>query len=254
MASRMIRCGCGTLFDTAKHDACPACGAVPATDAGAGSPGPAQPAPAPVATPAKSGAWKWLVVAGVAAVAVLAGAYFVREAPVETDDAAATVDALKETVKTEEAATTEEAVATDEAADTTETTTKDQPSTDSDATEQANVPVDVQPAPAPTPAPAPAPAAIIDPRLVGVWVQDVTLPEGTSRWQMTIHSDGAFDFIATGAGAPPRHSGQFQTSGNLWSVEAPAINWTDAGTFDLPNESTFVQTGKVGTGVWRRAQ
>jgi len=84
----------------------------------------------------------------------------------------------------------------------------------------------------------------IDPALVGTWKLDyrgaaifwVVRPDGTYR----LH----------GPGAQPRQFGRMEGSKGRWSVKADM--WADEGSYRLADPTTWVVTGKFGTGTWKQ--
>lgn len=93
---------------------------------------------------------------------------------------------------------------------------------------------------------------VIDPGLVGTWEQEVPNEKGVATWIFQIARDGSYSFTSTGPGGPPPSSGNFTGKNGVWSLKSTTIDWDDAGTYNLPTPDTFVMTGKLGTGVWKR--
>ncbi len=87
------------------------------------------------------------------------------------------------------------------------------------------------------------PTTGIDPALIGTWQL-----EGTGvLW--VVRPDGVYRLHGTGV--PSRQVGRMKADGSRWSVKA--VQWFDQGTYRLSDPTTWVVTGQMGTGTWRRA-
>jgi len=101
--------------------------------------------------------------------------------------------------------------------------------------------------PLPLPHPKPGQVRLADPRTVGTWV----FPINPGRWVWQVGPDGTYQFHSEAADAAPSHSGSFTASNGRWSLQA-GNGWTDQGTYSFADANTWVVTGKLGTGTWRR--
>lgn len=95
-------------------------------------------------------------------------------------------------------------------------------------------------------------AAKVDPALVSAWEMSVPNPQGTARWVLDIRANGTYDFHAEGPGNVPSHRGAFTGTNGLWTMKSANTDWSDSGTYSLPNPDAFVTTGKLGRGLWTR--
>jgi hypothetical protein len=94
--------------------------------------------------------------------------------------------------------------------------------------------------------------AAVDPGCVGEWELGITNPAGSSTWIWKIKADGTYAFRIEGLGAPGAHSGTFQAANGQWTLRSTTMDWSDGGTYTLPDRDTLSMTGKLGTGVWKR--
>jgi hypothetical protein len=93
--------------------------------------------------------------------------------------------------------------------------------------------------------PAPSTQPSIDAALVGTWKFDGF----TADMFWVVRADGSYRLHGWGAGNQ-QQCGRFEGVNGQWSINAP--NWQDAGTYTLADASTWVVTGKFGTGTWKR--
>jgi hypothetical protein len=100
-----------------------------------------------------------------------------------------------------------------------------------------------------------AAAADVDPIAVGTWELAVPNDRGVAQWFWTIEEDGRYRFRSEGPGAAPAHEGNVTFADGRWTQRAASglPGWEDGGTYELRDGETFVVTGKLGTGLWRRA-
>jgi hypothetical protein len=97
----------------------------------------------------------------------------------------------------------------------------------------------------PPTSPAPLTQPSIDAALVGTWKFDGF----TADMFWVVRADGSYRLHGWGAGNQQQR-GRFEGVQGQWSINAP--NWQDAGTYQLVDASTWVVTGKFGTGTWKR--
>ena len=50
------------------------------------------------------------------------------------------------------------------------------------------------------------------------------------------------------------HRGTVLVTGGKWVVTATTTNFTDGGTYVMPNPNTMIMTGRLGTGAWLRVK
>ncbi len=95
-----------------------------------------------------------------------------------------------------------------------------------------------------------APASIlehIDPRTVGDWA----LSMASGRWVWRIKADGTFEFHSEANDGAKASVGTVSSMGGRWSLRAPD-GYTDGGIYSFPTADTFLATGHLGAGAWRR--
>jgi hypothetical protein len=94
-------------------------------------------------------------------------------------------------------------------------------------------------------------AAEVDPRVVGVW--EIRLTEGgaTVRLIWEIAADGQYRQRSEPPGAISEHQGNASFADGRWQLSA-AADWTDGGTYEVPDPTTLVATGRLGEGIWKR--
>jgi hypothetical protein len=113
---------------------------------------------------------------------------------------------------------------------------------------------DAPPPPSPSLPPLPEDdAPRIDPAVVGLWELQVPNAQGVARWVLEIRPDQTYHFTSDGPGAAPTHDGAFTAARGHWTLTSQTIDWSDAGTYQVPEPDALVMTGKLGTGYWRRA-
>ena len=86
--------------------------------------------------------------------------------------------------------------------------------------------------------------AALDPALVGTWKLD--WPGAAMYW--VVRPDGVYRLH--GPGAASRQLGHMEAAEGRWSIQSPL--WKDQGTYKLSDRMTWVVTGQVGTGTWKR--
>ena len=94
------------------------------------------------------------------------------------------------------------------------------------------------------PAPATPASGAVDPSLVGTW--KLELPGAPIYW--VVRPDGVYR--VHGPGAPARQFGRMDASKGRWSVKSAV--WADEGSYKLADATTWIVTGRGGTGTWRR--
>jgi TPR repeat protein len=89
----------------------------------------------------------------------------------------------------------------------------------------------------------------VDPAVVGLW--EIYIPNGQNwwRWTLDIKTDGTYVFEQDGVVG---HSGTIEAKDGAWRLTSQTDDWTDGGTYQMPNNDTFNLTGKLGPGSWRR--
>ena len=90
---------------------------------------------------------------------------------------------------------------------------------------------------------------------VGTWEMSVPNNRGVARWTWEIQPTGAYHFRSRGPGAAPAHDGTISVTDGKWTMRAISglPGYEDGGSYELKDRNTLVMTGKLGTGVWRRA-
>ena len=95
-----------------------------------------------------------------------------------------------------------------------------------------------------------APKSILgqmDPRTIGEW----ELPVGSGRWVWRVKADNTFEFRSEANDGVKPGEGSFSSMDGRWSIRAPN-GYTDGGPYSFPTPDTFLATGHLGTGAWRR--
>jgi hypothetical protein len=97
-------------------------------------------------------------------------------------------------------------------------------------------------------------AEIVDAAAVGSWELALYGKRGTAHWFWDIGSDGAYRFHSEGRPVAPPHSGAVDFNGGRWTLHATTglPGYEDGGTYEFHGSDTFLVTGRLGTGVWRR--
>jgi hypothetical protein len=87
----------------------------------------------------------------------------------------------------------------------------------------------------------------VDPRTVGDWA--IAVPSG--RWVWRIKSGGGFEFRSEANDGVKPSAGTFAAKAGRWSLSTPD-GYSDGGIYTFPKPDTFLATGHLGTGAWRR--
>jgi len=96
------------------------------------------------------------------------------------------------------------------------------------------------------------PAGPVPPALVGTWLLEVMLPtaEGPVAVVWTIAADGTYVIDA----GPSSHAGTMTAQGGNWEQAATTSDFTDGGTYALPNWARLQTRARSGMGGWNRIQ
>jgi hypothetical protein len=86
--------------------------------------------------------------------------------------------------------------------------------------------------------------AAIDPELIGTW--QLEYPGGSIYW--ALREDGVYRLY--GLGANPGQVGKLEASGGKFSMQAAFF--ADAGPYELKDANTWIVTGRLGPGTWKR--
>jgi len=91
----------------------------------------------------------------------------------------------------------------------------------------------------------------VEPRLVGTWVAVVN----GGRWVWEIDRNGAYRFHSEAGDGAPSHRGIMSAHAGHWSLQATSglPGWTDGGSYTFHPPATMNATGRLGSGVWLRA-
>ncbi len=87
---------------------------------------------------------------------------------------------------------------------------------------------------------------------VGTWRTEVESPWGPQVWIQEFRENGTTSFRATGPGAPPDQEGTIRFTDGRWIARSPAIDYTDRGTYLMPDANTLVMWGEGGRAEWTR--
>ena len=94
---------------------------------------------------------------------------------------------------------------------------------------------------------APAKPPEVDPIVVGTW--ELMLQGGP--WVLEIRRDGTYTFRSEARDGAASHAGTFSASNGRWSLIADS-GYRDWGTYVLQGQDTWIATGHLGAGAWRR--
>ena len=95
---------------------------------------------------------------------------------------------------------------------------------------------------------------VVDPKLVGTWIQTVKTMNGDESWQIEIDSDGSYAFKTSGTMVSVQHNGEFSAENGKWKLSSSNTGWKDGGSYSVPRPDLFVMMGALGTGQWRKAE
>ena len=87
----------------------------------------------------------------------------------------------------------------------------------------------------------------VDPKIVGTW----ELAQKHGSWVLEIHPDGTYSFHSEARDGTAPNSGTFSTSDGHWSLTA-TTGYADGGSYRLEDTNTWIATGRLGSGTWRR--
>lgn len=89
----------------------------------------------------------------------------------------------------------------------------------------------------------------LDPSLVGLWEIYVLIAQDWRRWTLAIAADGTYEFHDNDVFG---HSGTFEGMNGTWQLVSQTNDWTDGGTYQMPNTNVFNMVGSLGPGSWHR--
>ena len=93
---------------------------------------------------------------------------------------------------------------------------------------------------------APTSADAKDSLVLGIWI----LAQGAATWYWDIQADGTYRTWSTGPGGFAPYGGTIMANEGKWA--SSSAQWVDGGTYQVPNPSTWVVNGRLGTGYWKR--
>jgi hypothetical protein len=102
--------------------------------------------------------------------------------------------------------------------------------------------------PSPLPLPSSGTPGSVDPGLVGVWT--IAVPGGRWVWQIT--ANGGYEFHSEAMDGVASNIGTFAAASGRYTLHATNLAWDDTGIYTINSSSSFVGTGKLGTGTWTR--
>ncbi len=100
--------------------------------------------------------------------------------------------------------------------------------------------------PSPLPLPSDGQPGSVDPKLVGAWA--LTVPGG--RWIWQISSNGTYEVHSEAMDGVASNIGTFGATAGRYTLHATNLTWDDTGIYTFMPPSSFVGTGKLGTGTW----
>lgn len=90
----------------------------------------------------------------------------------------------------------------------------------------------------------------VDPALVGTWI----MVRNPGQWAWRIAGNGTYVFHSAAIDNAPPNNGTLTATGGHYTLHALSMNYDDAGTYVVKGRDEIVATGKLGTGIWKRAQ
>ena len=100
--------------------------------------------------------------------------------------------------------------------------------------------------PSPLPLPTGGQPGSVDPNLVGTWA--LTVPGG--RWVWQIGSNGMYEVHSEAMDGVASNIGTFVATAGRYTLHATNLTWDDTGIYTFQPPSSFVGTGRLGTGTW----
>jgi hypothetical protein len=90
----------------------------------------------------------------------------------------------------------------------------------------------------------------VDPDIAGTWIYQ----QPSGPWVLEVSRNGTYKFHSEAGDGAPSHIGSFGASHGHWSLTANSgyPGWVDGGTYILKLPDTWILTGRLGRGVWRR--
>ncbi len=110
--------------------------------------------------------------------------------------------------------------------------------------------LDYAAAPPSSPQPPPSLTGSVEAGLPGAWETDMPAPGGGwDRWRLEIAAAGSYTFLVNGAFV---HRGRIEAAQGQWTLVSETSDWTDGGSFILPEAGSLVLFGRLGVSTWRR--
>ncbi len=100
--------------------------------------------------------------------------------------------------------------------------------------------------PSPLPLPTGGQPGSVDPNLVGTWA--LTVPGG--RWVWQIGSNGTYQVHSEAMDGVASNIGTFVATAGRYTLHATNLTWDDTGIYTFQPPTSFVGTGRLGTGTW----
>jgi hypothetical protein len=102
---------------------------------------------------------------------------------------------------------------------------------------------------APLPLPIGVKGGKVDPVLVGTWIMN----RNPGQWVWRVAANGTYEFHSEAMDNTPSNNGTLTASGGHYTLHAISLTWDDVGTYTVQDRNQIVATGKLGTGIWIRA-
>lgn len=89
----------------------------------------------------------------------------------------------------------------------------------------------------------------VDGTLVGTWIMD----RNPGQWVWRVAANGTYEFHSEAPDNTPSNNGTLTADSGHYTLHAISLTWDDVGTYIVQNRNVVVATGKLGTGIWKRA-
>jgi hypothetical protein len=90
----------------------------------------------------------------------------------------------------------------------------------------------------------------VDPVLVGTWI----MSRNPGQWVWRVAGNGTYEFHSEAPDNTSSNNGTLTAASGHYTLHAISMTWDDAGTYVVQNQDEITATGKLGTGIWKRAR
>ena len=102
----------------------------------------------------------------------------------------------------------------------------------------------------PLPFPAGVTGGSVDPVLVGTWIMN----RNPGQWVWRVAGNGTYEFHSEAPDNTSSNNGTLTAGNGHYTLHAISLTWDDVGTYVVQSRDVIVATGKLGTGIWKRAR